>query len=476
MAKFIMVQGTSSFAGKSLVAMALCRIFSEKGYSTAPFKAQNTSLNSYVTEDGGEIARAQAIQAFAAGVEPKVEMNPILIKPTGKGFSQVVALGKPLLNIRAKDYYSSFVPRKGVEIVKKALKKLDKEFDIVVMEGAGSPAEINLYHADLPNLLASRLANASVLLVADIERGGVFASIYGTVKLLPSEDAARIKGIIINRFRGDVEILKPGLEEIERLTGKKVLGVLPFIEGLLLPEEDSQGIKNRGGDIAVVRLPRISNFTDFDALLLDGIQVGFATSPEELDTARAVIIPGTKNTIEDLKWLKSRGFDEKIKEIAQEKLVFGICGGFQMLGRSIRDANGHESRGSLEGLGFFDMKTEFQPEKVLRRLRLQAKENLTGSSVMLEGYEIHMGRSSIREEPLFTSPEFSDGAIKGNVAGTYIHGVFDSGDFRRIFLERLSLKSTGMPLQKAWEDSIEKVARIFRESVDLDEIFRIAGL
>ncbi len=483
MAKVLMVQGTSSFAGKSFVTLALCRIFSNLGYKVAPFKAQNTSLNSFVTPEGEEIARAQALQAFAARVEPQVEMNPILLKPTGERKSQIVVMGKPYMNIEARRYYKEFALQQGEGIIKKALTRLKEDFDIIVMEGAGSPAEINLYSQDIANMRAARLAEAPVILVADIDRGGVFASIYGTISLLSHEDRERVKGVIINKFRGDIEILKPGIVQIEELTQKKVLGVMPFLENLHLPEEDSLGLSESHGtvEVAVIRLPRISNFTDFDALALEGVKVRFVTKPEEIDSARAVIIPGSKNTMADLEWLRKQGFEEKLRSIAGEKPILGICGGFQMMGSVIYDSEGIEGdpEKKVQGLGFFDMETSFEKEKVLRRIQTRAKESLTDREVFITGYEIHMGRSEIKEKSLFKGSELRDGACipEKKLMGTYLHGIFDSRDFREIFLNLISqCTSEGKDIKEAWDESINRVAEEFSKNIDMDEILRIVGI
>lgn len=481
MARAIMVLGTGSFSGKSLIATALCRVFYRMGYRVAPFKAQNTSLNSSVTANGEEIARAQATQALAACVDPQVEMNPILIKPAGNSLSQLIVLGKPYMNVEAKSYYSDFALQHGKKVVEKALERLDKSFDIIVMEGAGSPAEINLYTKDIANMGAARIAGAKAILVGDIDRGGVFASIYGTVELLSREDRERIGGLIINKFRGDREILNPGIESIERLVGKKVLGVLPYLDNLSLPEEDSMGLANSGeAEVAVIRLPRISNFTDFDPLLMNGVRVKFVQSPEELNSANAVVIPGSKNTIEDLEWLRSGGFEQKLKELSGRKPIMGICAGLQMMGGEIVDMDGVEGeRSSIKGLGFFKLGTSFEKEKVLRRVDTRARENLAGRKVRVRGYEIHMGRSWSDEKPLFEGEGFKDGACiaEKKLLGSYLHGVFESRDFRDLFLKLSGIEvSATMDVQKVWEEDIERLASEFERYVDMKEIMAIMGL
>jgi len=491
MAKFIMVLGTGSFSGKSLIATALCRVFGREGYRVAPFKAQNTSLNSYVTAKGEEISRAQATQALAAGTEPRAEMNPILIKPSGDSTSQVVVMGKPYTRMQARHYYRDFALQEGRGIVERALKKLEQSFDIVVMEGAGSPAEINLYTRDIANLGAARIADAPALLVGDIDKGGVFASLYGTVKLVDEKDRERIRGIIINKFRGDKGILQPGLEELERLAGKKVLGVLPYLGGLNLPEEDSMGISSGGSggvEVGVIRLPRISNFTDFDPLNLHGVRVKYISSPEEIGSAQAVIIPGSKNTLEDLKWLRERGFEEKLREIEGRKPLLGICGGFQMMGKEIVDGRGVEGKERVaRGLGFFDLSTEFKEEKVLRRVDSRVRENIEGREIRVKGYEIHMGVSESREEPLFRGEEMEDGACipRRRLMGTYLHGVFDSRDFRRLFLSLAGEEigeeigkgnEEGREMEEVWEESLDALAKEFESHIDVEGIKAIMGL
>ncbi|WP_457556380.1 cobyric acid synthase [Candidatus Pyrohabitans sp.] len=483
-AAVLMVQGTSSFSGKSFLVMALCRIFSNRGYRVAPFKAQNTSLNSYVTPSGEEVARAQALQALAAHVEPEVEMNPILIKPMGNSRAQIVLMGRPYRNIEAMRYYTEFALQEGLQTVKKALEHLRSRYDLVIIEGAGSPAEINLYQRDIANMRVAELADSPVILVADIDRGGVFASIYGTIMLLPEEWRRRIKGVVINKFRGDPEILRPGLIEIQELTGVPVIGVIPYIEGLCLPEEDSMalhsGEEGRGGliRICVIRLPRIANFTDFDALLREpGVSVRFVSSPDNLDGCDAIIIPGTKNTVADLEWLKKQGFDEKLRELHGKVPIFGICGGYQMLGSKIVDEHGTEDfrAGEYRGLGFLKMETRFSGmRKLTTRVVGTAREALTGSVVDITGYEIHMGESRCTAPPLLSFNSRSEGSFDAGkkVAGTYIHGIFDAPGFRTAFLryvspEVKSSQNSGMRLEDVWNREIDRAAGVVEQSIDM---------
>ncbi len=481
-----MVQGTSSYAGKTFLVMAMCRIFAKRGYRVAPFKSQNTSLNSYVTKDGGEIARAQALQAMAAGIEPTVEMNPILVKPKGDHTSQVVVNGRPYADFEAWSYYEEFALSEGLPIVREALNKLSDKFDLLIIEGAGSPAEINLYDRDISNMRVAEMADASVILVADIDRGGVFASVYGTLALLPSRDRRRVKGVVINRFRGDVEILKPGLKELERRTKKPVLGVVPYIEGLQLPGEDSLSIGDSAGsngvDIAVIRLPRISNFTDFDPLAYDGANVRYVSRASELGEPSAVVIPGTKNTVADLEWLKKQGFEEPLHELAGKVPILGICGGYQMLGKSILDAGVEDKnkKGVAPGLGLLDASTEFREYK-------KTTKQVEGSALSVKGpfggirgkpvrgYEIHMGKTKRGKsvKPLFDIGGRLEGALSedGMVMGTYLHGVFDSADFRRAFLKALKSSDTrGIDVRELWQKSIDRAASVVEKNIDMETI------
>ncbi len=475
----LMVQGTSSFAGKSFLVMALCRILAKRGYRVAPFKSQNTSLNSFVTKDGGEIARAQALQALAAGIEPMAEMNPILIKPKGNGTSQLVVNGKPYMDIDVRSYYEKFALGEGLRVVDDALRKMQSEFDMLVIEGAGSPAEINLYERDIANMRVADMADAAVVLIADIERGGVFASIYGTIELLDERHKGRIKGTVINRFRGDIEILRPGLRMLEAKIQRPVLGVIPYINDLKLPAEDSLSIGDVAGDgkvdIAVIRLPRISNFTDFDPLVCDGASVRYVDEAQQLGKPDAVILPGTKNTIEALRWIRERGFAEKIRTLAGEVPIIGICGGFQMLGKKIVDKGIEGMEGEVDGLGLLDVTTSFEEySKVTKRVEGVALENpgvladAAGEKVV--GYEIHMGKTSSGDgvSPLFDLGGRLDGAVgrDGMVFGTYLHGAFDSPGFRRSLFKGLG-RGGALHARDVWLAEIERASGIVEESVDI---------
>lgn len=429
MAKCIMIQGTMSNAGKSLLCAGLCRIFRQDGYRVAPFKSQNMALNSFITADGGEMGRAQVVQAEAAGIPPDVRMNPILLKPTTDVGSQVIVGGKVLGNIRAKDYYRR--KREFIPAIMEAYHSLEDEFDVIVLEGAGSPAEINLKQDDIVNMGMAKLADAPVLLVGDIDRGGVFAQLYGTVALLEPEERARIKGTVVNKFRGDVSILEPGIRQLEELCGVPVAGVVPYLH-VDIDDEDSLTERfHTGGvrkliDVAVIRLPRISNFTDFSPFeRYENVSLRYVGKTEDLKDPDLILLPGTKSTIADLLWLRQSGLEAAVLKAAAAGVpVFGVCGGYQMLGRSISDPQGVEAAGVTEvaGMGLLDMDTVFFGEKVQTQTRgvLSGVEGLFRglNGREYEGYEIHMGRGGEKGAPVVG---------KGSVYGSYVHGIFDKG-------------------------------------------------
>ncbi|MBQ9503466.1 MAG: cobyric acid synthase, partial [Lachnospiraceae bacterium] len=407
----IMVQGSMSGVGKSLVAAGLCRVLFEDGHTVAPFKSQNMALNSYITLDGLEMGRAQVLQAFAAGTEPDVAMNPILLKPTSDVGSQVIVNGEIVGNMTAAEYFK--YKKKLIPDITEAYKKLKASYEYIVLEGAGSPAEINLNTDDIVNMGMAKLVDTPVILVGDIDRGGVFAQLIGTLILLNEEERARVRGLVINKFRGDRQILEPGIKMLEERAGIPVLGVLPYME-LNLEDEDSltdRFKKNSGAagenriDIAVIRLPRISNFTDFDIFeSIKEVNLRYVSSVKELGEPDMVILPGSKNTMGDLKWLKSRGLDREIKEHALKRPVFGICGGYQMLGLSIEDPQGIEEGGSIEGLGLLPVRTVLKGKKKRARSEGRFKEVhgiFSGlSGLKCRGYEIHVGESEVEgEEP-----------------------------------------------------------------------------
>ena len=500
MANAIMIQGTASNAGKSLLAAGLCRIFAQDGYKVAPFKSQNMALNSAITPDGFEMGRAQVVQAEAAGVAPDVRMNPILLKPTSHVGSQVIVNGVPRGTMPAGEYFryrKSLIPE-----VMAAYESLAAEYDIIVIEGAGSPAEINLRQDDIVNMGMARRTNAPVLLCGDIDRGGVFASLYGTVKLLEPDEQARIKGLIINKFRGDVDILRPGLGELERLSGKPVLGVVPMLD-VDVDDEDSLSHRLSGGgrvglvDIAVVRLPRLSNFTDFNPLeRMEEVTLRYVRNPRELGHPDLVLLPGTKNTMDDLRWLRESGMEAAVlKHASAGGAVIGICGGYQMMGELLQDPKGVEAGGELKGMGLLPIQTVFAGEKM--RTRVQGTfEGLSGSlsslsQVPLEGYEIHMGVTTYTEEPcpLVQIQEETgerriryDGARKNNCYGCYVHGIFDQACVASGFVSAL-LKEKGYDAGqlerldwKAYKETqYNKLAEIIRESLDMEYIYQILG-
>ena len=493
MAKAIMIQGTASNAGKSLLAAGLCRIFKQDGYKVAPFKSQNMALNSAITPDGLEMGRAQVMQAEAAGVAPDVRMNPILLKPTSDVGSQVIVNGIPRGTMKAGDYFK--YKKNLIPDVMAAYSSLAAEYDIIVIEGAGSPAEINLKEDDIVNMGMARMAKAPVLLCGDIDRGGVFASLYGTVKLLSPHEQDLIKGLIINKFRGDVEILRPGLTQLEGLTGKPVLGVVPMLE-VDVDDEDSLSARlSKSGqvglvDMAVIRLPRLSNFTDFNPLeRMEEVSLRYVGSVGELGNPDLIFLPGTKNTMDDLRWLRQSGLENAIlKHSAKGGAVVGICGGYQMLGQSVSDPDGVEGGGTLAGLGLLPSETVFQGEKT--RTRVTGTFADPGgifapmAGVAFEGYEIHMGRTVSAAPPLVsfvtqTGEARTDGLFQGNVWGCYVHGIFDKAETAEALVNCL-LRAKGLDRKAASVDwqayaqlQYDRLAAGLRASLDLEQIYRI---
>jgi adenosylcobyric acid synthase len=485
----IMVQGTASSVGKSIIVTALCRIFKQDGFTVCPYKSQNMSLNSYITLDGKEMGRAQVLQAYAAGLQPEAYMNPILLKPTTDKKCQVIVKGKVFCNSSAAEYHNMKLEFSG--ILKKDFEEIEKNFEIIVMEGAGSPAEINLRDRDIVNMGMAELVDAPVVLVGDIDKGGVFAALAGTMLLLEPNEKERVKGTIINKFRGDLEILRPGLKMIEDIINIPCLGVVPNFD-IKLEDEDGAVEFNKKAtkeiDIAVIKLPHISNFTDFDALKIEeDVSVRFITSSEEFGHPDLLIIPGSKNTIGDLIVLRESGLEEDIRKFGQEGTVIGICGGYQMLGKVISDPYEVEtSLKSVEGMKLLDIETVFEQEKVATRV--QAKFN----NEKVYGYEIHMGISTYGKEveSLFTitsengeEVNYPDGAInrEGNIMGTYIHGIFDGIPFRQNILNKLREAKGLMPkpaktYESLRETEIDKLADIVRNSIDMKKIYEIINL
>lgn len=493
--RVLMVQGTASSAGKSFLVAGLCRLFLQEGLQVAPFKAQNMSNNAAVTSDGLEIGRAQAVQARAARLAPHVDMNPVLLKPEADHRSQVIVNGRPFARLAAAQYQDA---KAGIwNEVTAALDRLRSEFDLVIVEGAGSPAEINLKARDISNMKVALHAQAPVLITGDIDRGGVFAHLYGTYHLLEAQEQALVRGFIINRFRGDPSLLEPGLTDIEALTSVPVVGVVPWIHGHGLPEEDGVALERRAAqatrpgaiDVAVVKLPRIANFDDFDPLAAEGdVCLRYIESPQELDGADIVVLPGTKATVDDLSWLRERGFTPAIDRArAGGAIIIGICGGFQMLGARIADPLGIESpAGMAEGLGLLDLVTEFHHSKVTRQTSARVR-TLPGAlspagECEVAGYEIHAGITTIGPRSIAVTGLEGQalGAVDndGRVFGCYLHGLFANGEFRRGLLAGVAAHR-GKRFQPSEvpdpDASFDRVASVLRSSLDLPKIFSLIG-
>ena len=515
--KNIMILGTASNAGKSIINAGLCRIFYQDGYTVTPFKSQNMALNSFITKDGKEMGRAQVVQAEAANIEPQSFMNPILLKPTTDRKSQVIVNGKVLKNMNAKDYFA-FKHNLKKDILK-AYEQIRENFDICVLEGAGSPAEINLKDDDIVNTGMAEMVNAPVILVADIDRGGVFASIYGTIMLLDEKERAAIKGVVINKFRGDKSLLQNGIEMIEELTNVPVLGVMPFVK-LGIEEEDSLGIdkynqkKDAKIKISVIKLKHISNFTDIDALShYDDVSLKYVEKASELGEEDVIVIPGSKNTIEDMKDLIEKDISRKIIKLARAgTIIFGICGGFQMLGQKICDPFQIESGlEEISGLGLIETETILEKEKVTTQYEnlisknwaLENSETETDKifsgfeNMKIKGYEIHQGYSYFVGEKSCQkfvnnssgsqkSEDENNAALKGvikrNIIGTYIHGIFDNSEFTNHFLNTVRKQKGIDEIKENFSFSeyknreYDKLAKVLRENLDIDKIYEIMGL
>lgn len=485
-AKRIMIQGTMSGAGKSLLCAGLCRVFRQDGWRVAPFKSQNMALNSYVTEAGLEMGRAQVMQAEAAGVPPDVRMNPILLKPSSDTGSQVIVNGEIRGQMTAAEYFR--YKKRLIPEVLAAYESLSAENDLLVIEGAGSPAEINLRADDIVNMGLAELVDAPVLLAGDIDRGGVFAQLYGTVALLRPEERARVKGLIVNKFRGDPEILRPGLAQLEELTGIPVLGTVPYLQ-VDVDDEDSlapclaRTQVHKAVDIAVIRLPRISNFTDFSPLESHpSLGVRYVDRPDRLGAPDLVILPGTKSTMADLLWMRESGLEAAVRKLASQGTpVLGVCGGYQMLGEEITDLHGAEGAlPSLRGMELLPCRTDFEPEKTRTRVRARVAEGPLAEAA-LEGYEIHMGTTEVRGEP-FCRLEGGreEGCRSGNVFGTYLHGLFDSGELMEKLADWLCARK-GIPSGQAepvsWrrhkERQYDLLAEGLRKALDMTALRRI---
>ena len=510
-ARAIMVLGTGSHVGKSLMTAALCRIFARAGYSVAPFKAQNMSLNSAATPDGFEIGRAQALQAEAAGIVPSVHMNPILIKPSGDCSSQIVVRGKVWGNLDARNYHKHRVTTL-LPIVEESYRELASLHDIVVLEGAGSPAEINLKDNDIANMRMAKLADAQCLLVGDIDRGGVFASLLGTCELLDKHERERIRGFVINKFRGDRSLLDPGVRMMEERLGKRCMGVVPYIKNLSLDEEDSVGFCQRDQttwseqqtpsrrlQVGVIAFPSISNFTDFDALDAEpSVALKYFHEPSGIALADLIILPGSKQTMDDLQWMQERGFDEALLRHAKKGgLTVGICGGFQMLGHDIVDPHGMERAGAQPALGLLPVRTIMAREKIT----VPARGTLTRGSLFgqtidcneVQGYEIHLGTTEYLEEEVpFASivrqsnrmQTLSDGCVSNDdrIFGTYLHGLFDEDAFRHAFLRtscaalRMSAPAKLISWSEQRRQQIDLLADVFANALALKAVFEMIGL
>lgn len=485
MTKRIMVQGTMSGAGKSLLVTALCRIFRQDGYRAAPFKSQNMALNSYITWDGLEMGRAQAVQAQAAGLEPDVRMNPILLKPSSDTGSQVIVNGEVRGEYRAADYFR--MKRGLIPEILSAYESLAAGSDIVVIEGAGSPAEINLKADDIVNMGLAGLVDAPVLLTGDIDRGGVFAQLYGTVALLEPEERRRIVGCVINKFRGDVDILRPGLKMLEEKTGVPVLGVIPYTR-VDIDDEDSlsdrllQTRPHRPVNIAVLRLPRISNFTDFTPLERhEALGVRYVSDAASLGLPDMILLPGTKNTMGDLLWMRQNGLEAAVKRCAAAGVpVLGICGGYQMLGRTLSDPDGVEHGGTVAGMGLLPCETVFSARKIRTQVTA-AVQAPAFSGARVEGYEIHMGQTLRNGAAPFSilSDGRPEGAVQGTVCGTYLHGLFDSGELTEKLagwlLRRKGLSPADVRPEshRAYQErQFDLLADAVRASLDMDAIYR----
>lgn len=477
-----MIQGTASNSGKTLLTAGLCRIFRQDGLKVAPFKAQNMALNSFITRDGCEMGRAQVMQAEACGLEPDARMNPVLLKPTSDKGSQVIVNGAPRGNMSAVEYYAR--KKELVPEIRRAYESLAAEHDVIVIEGAGSPAEINLKDDDLVNMGMAAMARSPVLIAGDIDRGGVFAALAGTMLLLTPEEKAMVKGVIINKFRGDVDILKPGLDMLEDIIKVPVLGVVPYLD-VKVDDEDSltERFAAASGpdiatlvDIAVIRLPRISNFTDFNALeYIDGVSLRYVRSRAELGNPDLIVLPGSKNTMSDLLWLRQSGLAGAVtRHAAKDKPLLGVCGGLQMLGRAIADPHGVEEGGEAEGLGLLPHSTIFGPEKK----RVQASGVLAPvggifselSGLAFKGYEIHMGSSDIGGNLTHS----------GNVYGTYLHGLFDSEEVSRAIVSAL-LAAKGLDFSQVRafdmdefkQKQYDALAAALRKALDMNAVYKI---
>ena len=495
MPNILMFQGTGSGVGKSVLAAGFCRLLKNRGFRVLPFKAQNMALNSGVTSEGLEMGRAQIVQAEACSVFPDVRMNPILLKPQGSGVSQLIRMGKVVRNCSAREYYT--MAEENFRIAKQAFDSLKTEADWIVMEGAGSPAEINLQATDIVNMRMAEYAGAKVILVGDIDRGGVFAWLKGTYDLIQAQHRSLLHGMLINKFRGDVSLLEPGIEQFNQIVPVPVLGVIPWRE-MLLEDEDSQNLQSKIDpeaklDVAIIRLPHISNFTDFDPLKqISGISVRFVTSVPDLESADLIILPGSKNTLFDLRYLHEKGFAEKLNQLSGRTWILGICGGFQMLGEAVEDPNNMESSGASgeaetsgtggceSGLGLLPMTTVLEGDKKLVRRRYKGINWLNGLD--WSGYEIHLGRTEFHKNPqesfvteeVTAANDSSLGVIdrKQKIIGTYIHGLLESPEVTQKLLALLTAETFDIPLsfQETKEREMDELALFLEEHCEVEKI------
>ena len=508
MTKCIMVQGTSSNAGKSMLVAALCRIYKNRGYNVAPFKSQNMSLNSYTTKENGEIGIAQMLQAEAAMIEPSIHMNPILLKPKGNFTSNVIIQGKSVGDMNFYDYQHKYHDS-ALKAIRESFDILSARHDIIIIEGAGSPAEINMRKQDIANMEIAHMADANVILIADIEMGGVFAAIAGTYVLLDDYDRSRLKATVINKFRGNLDILKPGLDRIEEITGEPVLGVLPYDETLRLPEEDSASLtthqfaEDKDITIGVIRLPKIANFTDIDPFEYeDDVALKMIGVNDDIGDVDAILIPGTRNSTEDMHALHESGLAQKIVEKSDEIPIVGICGGLQILGNVIHDEEKRESQhGTIKGLGLLDIESQFsRADKIVTQSTATIPENIDGlageifkdiAGETVTGYEIHEGTTELSDScALLNVIEGQgnnddgqiDGASNGNAFATYFHGIFHNYNFRREFLNYIRVKK-GLeakygedPYETQKDYSLNRLAEIVVENLDMDIIDELLGI
>ena len=492
--KVLVVLGTSSSVGKSLLVAGLCHLFARRGVRVAPYKAQNMSNNAAVCPDGSEIGRAQATQAIASGLEPHVDMNPVLIKPEADSRSQVVVMGRPWKTLSAKDYY----PNKKIlwKEATAALDRLREKYELVIIEGAGSAAELNLKEGDIVNMAIARYAKAPVLLAGDIDRGGIFAQLIGTAWLLEPEERELVKGFIVNKFRGDISLFSDGVKILEEKTDIPVLGVVPYLQGLFIPEEDAVALENPFEnsvsptdelEIVVVHLPRIANFDDFDPLSAEpGVRVRYVDSPEQIGNPAAIIIPGTKSTLNDLEWLRSQGFEKRIQKHAQKGgAVVGICGGYQMLGVLVHDPEHVESAlESAPGLGLLPIETVFAGEKATHQASAHIEKGAGWfaeiEGEIISGYEIHMGRTDSQSpwmeliERSGQSVQVPDGATSedGKIWGCYMHGLFSNENLRRAWLKDLGWKEEAGE-KDPFAASLTRLADTLEETLDMDCLEKI---